>query len=249
MATLNVNCNAVYHYTKKLEKLHRSAFPTAVRGALNKAATDVKQRTMPAQADRVFTKRRENFFKANSRVDFATGFNMATMQSVIGFKPLSGTNHAVDDLEQQEHGGKIGGRAFVPLRAARGGSYKKNVRPAARISTVRQKLVDALNNKKGRNAKEKFIRSAIHAGKGGFVIGDREKDGARVVFQVRSLKKIKRHMRVKSIAMHSVKGGRKVMPKATHFMEKASRVSANKMDRYYNEEARRQLRKFTGRIE
>ncbi|MBL4809315.1 MAG: hypothetical protein JKY43_04565, partial [Phycisphaerales bacterium] len=46
----NVNTDAVVSLTNKLEKLHKSAFPVAVRGTLNSAAFDVKQKSMPAFA-------------------------------------------------------------------------------------------------------------------------------------------------------------------------------------------------------
>ena len=43
---LNVNTDAVVALTNKLEKLHRSAFPVAVRSTLNSAAFDMKKDTI-----------------------------------------------------------------------------------------------------------------------------------------------------------------------------------------------------------
>ncbi|KKL54819.1 hypothetical protein LCGC14_2261580, partial [marine sediment metagenome] len=85
MPILNVNTDKVVVFSNKLEKLHRSAFPIAIRGALNNAAFDVKKNTMPVSAEKEFTIRRKNFFKANSRVNMAKGFNVRTMQAMIGF--------------------------------------------------------------------------------------------------------------------------------------------------------------------
>lgn len=41
---LNVNTDATVALTNKLEKLHKSAFPVAVRSTLNSAAFDMKKR-------------------------------------------------------------------------------------------------------------------------------------------------------------------------------------------------------------
>ncbi|KKN42121.1 hypothetical protein LCGC14_0716250, partial [marine sediment metagenome] len=76
MAILNVNTDEVVRYSNKLEKLHRSAFPIAIRGTLNNAAFDVKQKTMPVSAEKEFVNRQPNFFKANSKVNMAKGFNV-----------------------------------------------------------------------------------------------------------------------------------------------------------------------------
>ena len=82
---LNINSNAVVSYTNTLEKLHKSAFPVAIRETLNSAAFDVKKNTMPLSAKKSFIERQPTFFKANSKVDKATGFNTSTMKSTVGF--------------------------------------------------------------------------------------------------------------------------------------------------------------------
>ena len=104
---LNINNDKTVIFTNTLEKLHRSALPVAIRGALNKAAFDLKQKTMPESADKAFVNRSKNFFKANSRVAMAKGFDIGSMKSVTGFTEgrLRGSNNfAVQDLEQQELG-------------------------------------------------------------------------------------------------------------------------------------------------
>jgi hypothetical protein len=85
---------------------------------LNKAAFDVKQNTMLKSAEASFVKRQPNFFKANSRVEMASGWDLDKMQATVGFNSsgLKGgsNNHAVEDLEQQERGGTIKSRSFIP---------------------------------------------------------------------------------------------------------------------------------------
>src|SRR5687767_16018423 len=91
---LNINSDAVVKHTNTLEKMHRSAMPLAIRNTLNSVAFDVKKNTMPASAEREFVTRAPNFFKANSRVEMARGWNVDSMQSVVGFIPK---DQAVED--------------------------------------------------------------------------------------------------------------------------------------------------------
>lgn len=224
--------------------MHRSALPVAVRGTLNRAAFDVKKNTMPAAAKTTFIERKPTFFKANSKVAPAVGFDVRNMKATVGFTPKGGTDQSVDDLEQQERGGSIGGRAFIPLAQARaGGSWRRNVKASARISDIKNKVVDS-RRASGRSSREEYIKSAVHAGKGGWLIGNRVKGGNKYLFQVRSLKRIDGRMMVKAVPMFAVKRRRKVNPKATHFMQQASTKSAGQMETYYAEEAKKQFAKL-----
>ena len=126
---LNVNTDAVVAFTNKLEKLNRSAFPVAVRTALNSAAFHMKKDAIINSAKDNFIQRKPSFFKANSKVLPANGFDVNTMQSKVGF---TGNSQAVEDLEQQEQGGTIKGRSFLSIGdessnnpARSGGSYGK----------------------------------------------------------------------------------------------------------------------------
>lgn len=242
---LDINMDAAVAHTARLERMPRSALPIAVRNTLNNVVFDIKQRTMPARADAEFINRRANFFKANSRVEMAKGFDIGSMNATVGFRPLGGTNRAVDDLEQQEHGGDIGGRSFIPLKTARSGnSWAKNVRRNLRISDIANRIVDA-EDSKGDSRKERFIRAAIHAGRGGFVLGNYENgQGNRILYHVRSITRVKGNMVPKLVAIYAVQAGRKVRPKATHFMETATLQSAKKLESYYIENAEKQISKM-----
>ncbi len=175
MIEFNVNTDAVVKFTAKLEKLHKSAFPSAVRGTLNKLAFDVKTNTMPTIAAKTFEKRQPNFFKANSKFENASGFDVSSMKATVGFvsTSLKGTsNYAVDDLEQQEFGGTIKRRSFIPMKPARiGNSSSKMVRANARLGAIKR-VVDS-RNASGKNEKEKFRKSVYHAGVGGLVLGNK----------------------------------------------------------------------------
>lgn len=246
---ININSNAVVAHTNRLEKLHKSALPNAIRNTLNDVAMDVKKVTMPAESDKAFVHRSPTFFKANSRVEFAKGWNVNTMKSTVGFanmKPKGEHDYSVKDLEQQEEGGVIGGKSFIPDKKARiGNSNNSNVKANARIGKVRQKMVNR-SNVKGKNWGQQMIKSAIHVGVGGTILTDslsNFKGGA--VFKVTSIKRSKGHTIFKSIKLYSFSKNRKVKVNSTHFMRTASLDSANKMLQMYIVNAEKQIARLT----
>lgn len=242
---LNINSNAIVKHAATLERLHRSALPVAVRQTLNSAAFDVKQHTMPAQAKKTFAERDKNFFKANSKVAPATGFAINTMRATVGFVPLGGTNQAVDDLDAQEYGGKIDGRTFIPLAQARSAnSWGRKPRRNARISQIRGKIVDSARGR-GTSKKQQFITSAIHAGVGGWVLGNHTNAaGNRILYRVTKIERRGGNTVVKITPQFAVKSGRQVRPKATAFMQKSSLKSAEKMEQFFIQHAEKQIQKY-----
>lgn len=235
---VNINTDAAVIFTNKLEKLHRSALPNAVRSTLNSAAFDVKKDTMPASADRTFTNRVKNFFKANSRVEMAQGWSIQAMKATVGFVEgglKGGKNFAVKDLEQQEHGGQIKARSFIPTKDARGGSGARPVRPGNRLSKI--KVVNSARAT-GKSAAEKFVKSAIHAGKKGYVVGNR---GKKMLWQINKIKRAGRNTVIGKKAIYSFERVRDVRVKGTGFMRKASLQSAEKLEKWYIEAAKKQI--------
>jgi hypothetical protein len=197
---------------------------------------------MPVSADKHFVKRKPNFFKANSKVVMAQGFDIKTMKSVVGFTPSNAkyNNYAVDELEQQEHSGTINKRTFVPLDLARsGGSNTSQILPSNRLKVIK-KIVDSTKSK-GRNRKEQFIRAAIFAGKKGFVIGNL---GKQTLFRINSIKSVGGKTIIGKTPIYSFKQGRSVrIRKATHFMREASYRSAQKINKYFAREAQKQIQR------
>ena len=240
--SININSDAAVRHTARLDRLHRSALPVAVRNTLNKAAFDVKKESMPSVAKKTFVERSPNFFKANSKVTPATGFNVSSMKATVGFVSKSGNDKSVDDLEQQEHGGQIGGRSLVALKQARSGSsWNKRVRANLRMGKIRGKIIDPGKAGPKNNVKKEqaFVKSAVHAGKGGLIFGKKS-----VVFQIRALKRVKGNTIVKVTPIYSVERGRKARIKATNFMRKASLLSGNKMEQIFAQEAKKQIERL-----
>lgn len=243
MPTLNIAADAVIAHTVRLNKIHRSALPVAVRSALNKAAFDVKTNTMPKQAKKTFVERAPTFFRATSKVKPAEGFYMPSMEATVGFMKGSDKKEsggATEDLEQQENAGMIDHRAFIPLAAARASKqYNRRVSNRYRLAEIRGKIKDAKKNKKG--GKRAFILTAIYAGKGGFVLGTDKKNGERRLLVINSIKRVGKDTKVNSTAIYKVKAKRKVSVKKTNFMRKASLQSADSIERFYIDEAKKQI--------
>ena len=232
----NVDTDAVVVHTAKLESLHRSAFPNAVRGTLNGLAFDVKKNTMPAEGSKVFVERQKNFLKANSRVDMAKGFNVDAMVSRVGFVSLGGSNRAVDELEQQEKGGAINNRSFVPMDPARTAkSPRRIVSRKNRIGGIRN--VVQTKDVAGKNPGQKFVKAVLKAGIKGHVLTD------KTLLRVDRIKRLKKGWKFKLTPLYSFEKGRKVKVKATHFMEKATEKTMKSADEIYFKEAERQFEK------
>ena len=234
----NINTDAAVVMTNKLEKLHRSALPVAIRRTLDGAAFDVKKRTLLSTTEKTFEQRKETFFKAKSRVFKAKGFNVKTMKSTIGF--IDGDEQAVDDLEKQEKGGKIGGRSFIPLDSARTSNIlSKNVRKKDRISGIKG-IVDS-RKAKGVNKRQKFVKSVYYAGRGGYILAEWEEK--QVLWRVNSLRKTKSGS-FKLTALFSFEKGRDAMVKATHFMERSATKSQKMIPRIYQVEGMKQIKRL-----
>lgn len=225
MARININTDAVVKFTNRLEKMRKSDLPVVINQTLNSAAFDVKTRTMPKAASAEFTQRNKTFFKASSRVEKSSGFNIKSMKSTVGFIGTGTKKGAVRGLEAQERGGTIDNRDFVPMNPSRvSNAENKNVRKKNRISSIRN--IDKLKNKKSN------LRDAFRSGAGSHVVIK------NTLFLV---KKISKGV-LKLSALYSFKKGRSVKIKATHFMIEASLESGQKLDRFFIENAKRRIK-------
>ena len=243
MLQLNINTDAVVVFTNTLEKMHKSALPVAIRTALNSAAFDMKKKTLLKSAGDAFENRQKNFFKAFSKVDMAKGFDVNGMAATVGFveQGLKGDkNFAVKDLQQQEEGGRIGGRTFVALnQARRGNSWSGLVAARNRISKI-QGIVDA-RKAKGVNEKQKFVKSVFFAGRGGYVMADFK--GNRILFRVNSVRRMSEGG-FKLTALYSMEKSRSVKVKRTNFAKTAALTSAQQIERFYIDEAKKQIERL-----
>lgn len=242
---LNVNTAAVEKFTKSLEGMRKSALPVAIRTTLNSAAFDVKKTSMPQSAKKSFVERKANFFKANSRVDMAIGFNIAQMKSVAGFIP---GNKAVEELQQQEEGGEIPDRSFIPMDTARtGGSNKRMIRANARIAALKGKKVIDADKVSAKTAKQKFVRAAIKAYEHNLlVLGNKNDNGKRTLSRINNIRfnKKRRKININRTPLYTYQKGKVVKVKATNFMKRAAHESGLKLPEFFIKAAERQIAKY-----
>jgi len=242
---LNINDTEVVAFTRKLEKMHRKHLPSAVRNTLNDVALNgTKKNSLLKTTSKKFTQRQKNFFRVGSNVDFAKGWQISNMKSVVGMsdKRVTGSQ-AIDDLREQEQGGTIDGRSFIPLKGARvSNSWGRMVRKKYRLSNIQNKIVDADKNRKGSNKNQKWVLSSIYAGVGGFVIGTNKiGGGSRILYEIKNLHKKGRGYSIGAHPIYSVRSGRSVRVKSTNFMKKSADIAARDIGFTFNKMAKREL--------
>lgn len=253
----SIDTSSLQHLSKQLKSLNRSAFPVAIRKTLNDAAYNTKLKTMPKKANSTFKKRQPNFFKANSKVVPAVGFNVKTMKADVGFfsNNLRGNNNrAVKDLEQQEHGGAIPKKDFIAEDGARkssGGLVKAN-RRLGKLPSLAGKV--AVASSKGmvrgklrtiKSKKQRFLRAAFMAKKrfGGFVLGNKNNNGSRTLSIITAISSKDGSIKLKRTPLYNVNKGRAVKVKSTNFMKRASYESSLEMNKMFIANAQLQFKK------
>lgn len=247
MSRLNINTDAVIGFVNKLEKLSKTTLPRVVKETLNTAALDLKQNTMPKQSAKAFVNRQPNFFKANSNIDFAkNSSNINSLRATVGFissKLVGSNNYAVKDLEQQENGGTITNKAFIPTNQARKGNNNRGmVKANAQLAKMKQGIVNA-SKSKGKNDGQRFGNAVRFAGKGGFVMSKVLRGkyaGKKMIWRVNSLNKTKTRA-FKLTALYEVEGKRNVKVIPTGFMKKASIQSGDKLSFIFIKEAQKRI--------
>lgn len=261
---VNINSSPLKNYADKLKTLSRYALPVTVKKTLNDTAYHLKKESMPKRAERQFKKRQPNFFKANSKVIQAQGFNIKDMSSQVGFysNSLRGKNNrAVTDLEKQEDGGYINKKTFVPEEGARAGDKKNGLVKANRRLGKLPSLINRVSitstkgkTKSGRmfsikSRKQRFIRAAFVAKKqfNGFILGNKNRNGNRTLSVISSLIKRGNTISMKRAALYNVKNGRAVKVKATQFMKRASYESGLMMEYFFIKNSQEKIIKHLGR--
>jgi hypothetical protein len=244
MATININTDAMVVMTAKLESVGKNALPNAVRGTLNSLAFDVKKRTLPKSAKDTFETRQKTFIKAFSRVNVAKGNDMDSMRSEVGFFDRGAkSKQAVEDLEKQEHGGRIAGRSFIPLETARTGkSRSRMVAAKNRLGRI-GRVVDS-SKATGKNRQERFFKSAIFAGVGGAVVGNFEPN---IVYRITAIDNIKGKLRIRKTPLYTYDKGRTVKVTATKFSEQAANETVRSTPTIWVKEGNRIIQQFKSR--
>lgn len=241
---LDVNTNANIILTARLERLKKSAFPSAVRATLNDAAFEMKKINILDSAKRNMTVRNPTVFKKFTGVKRASGFNISSMYSEVGFIPKDGiSGHKVPEgMEKNEVGGVDSGGAMYLGKTRTSNSLKKRVRRASRFD--KSKIARTGRSSSIKSKKESFMSKAlaslyedkpvlIKSSKGSFLV------------KVTSISS-GREDRKLDIKMDFLMRGRRKNPakaKPTHFNREAAIRTSKQIEVFYNNNATFQFNK------
>lgn len=217
MAGFNVNNDASIALTAKLERLHRSAFPVAVRSTLNDAAFKTKS-LIPKAASGKFTIRQNNLYKKFVVVNKAKGFNLGSMAAVVGIDGASSKGKRVaQGLAAQETGGTVRSRKLLPMDQARiSGSYGKKLRAKNRFN----KINISQSNRRKPGSKHVLIKKGSKG-----TVFDTSRKG-------------------KMIPIFSYRQTNKTRLNARPVIKPSARLAANRMNRFYEVNAQKQFKRL-----
>jgi len=241
---IKVDIHELDNYAHKMQELSKSILPKTILETINKTALLMKKDTLIKSSNEAFINRDKNFFKSNSRVDFAKGWEIESMVATVGF--VDNKSQAVEDLEQQEHGGTIGGRKYIPIVNARTSkNANKKVAARNRLNKIGIRNIVNAKNASGKSDKQKFLKSVLHAGVGGFV--QSEYKGVKMVWLVNSLSFTKGG-KFKLTPIYIVNDSKKVrISKVTHFAEKAGIEASKHTNEIFKKEAEARIKRHLSR--
>lgn len=250
--TINVNSDEVIRYTERLERLHKSAFPVAVRQTLNEQAFQTKKKELIMEFEAAFETRSKSFPKAFSKVEMATGFDVKTMMSKVGFtdrKRGGKSEQAGRDMVQQQLGGNIGGRTFIPIDPARvSKSPQKRVKAKERLSSIsKAKVVDSSVNR-AKTSKQRYVRTALHAAKRygpGTYMSHKGENGKTTLYRI---DKVGSDLKTRDLfigvtPVYSVEEGRSVRVSANPVTARAARKVNRNVERIFVKHAKGRFNK------
>lgn len=240
---LDVNTKASIQLTAKLEKLHRSAFPSAVRNTLNDAAFDMKKKTVLESAKKNFKSvKQPQLLKKSLLVVKANGFDVKSMSSKVGLIRLKTDLEAyVSGLEKQEQGGVIDTGARY-LKGARGGN-KPNGRVRTENYYDKNNVISGRSRRKG-TRKSKFVARmymSLKLGKPFF--GNSMKGNMLFKTVTASTNRNSRQTKYKIVPLMMARNKVVSKIKRTNFMSEAAEKTGKKMETFYNKNAEFQFRK------
>lgn len=246
MIALDVNNKDVVQFTNKLEKVHKSAFPVAVRSTLNDLAFDVKKVSLIKKYEKTFIVRDKFFIKRYSGVDKATGFNVNVMESKVGIIP--GSSIAARNLSKQETGGVVKRRDFIYHDKARvAASRRKKVRKGNYLSSLEH--VNGAPSVRRRSRAANFVAASVVGMQTGKpVMWKTRKGNINMLFNVSKVsfsgKGKNRKVNVRSQEIATYEQGRTSALKARQFLLPASLETLKNTKMIYARNAKKGINKY-----
>lgn len=236
----NVNNDDNIKLTNRLEKLHRSAFPVAVRQTLNEVAFDARTgMAKAAVASGQAQRNNKSIYNLLGRAEKAKGFDLKKMESVTGIFPRSRMEAIAKSIVTQEKGGVVPtNRTHIPLDTARtGNNPNKPVRRKQRIGNVNYRPKKVKKGDFARMFSE--ARKALNAPDNERYL---EYDGK--IWQIKRILRRKKGNRIKGTPVYSKSKGRRVKVKPRPFLKPAADKAVLNMSKHYRNFAVKQFRKY-----
>jgi hypothetical protein len=241
---LKLDADEVIKLTVKLEKLHRSALPSAVRNTLNNAAFETKKE-IPIQGAKRFITRNKGFLKAFSTVDKASGFKINSMVSMAGINSKKGGDIA-NELEKQEFGGNLDTSRLVPHNDARTSKSKeRRLQRKNRLNSLdAHKASKAYKSHRG-TKKSKFVAAVMSTAASGKKYMLLENKGTGMLYELKGLKNRKsgRGPKFKLKKLFFLKKSDSANVNGRGFIRAAKVKASKSINIFYKKNAEYQLKK------
>lgn len=219
---IHIEDHAIKEVSKRLQRLHKSDYPLAVRGAINAVAKDMKENTLQASFNKNFNISRRTFLKSHSGYTLSPNtFDINKMVSYCGImrgKMDISSYSSGERLELQERGGQMQDRAIPFSRngvgeAYRGKNEKSTIHTAYFYKHFKNKPKGVLLRHKGKTI-IKTNKAILLATKG--------KKGLEILYLLNKNPRIKKNP----------------------FIQPASDISHTKIDNFFFKEAQKRFDKL-----
>jgi hypothetical protein len=244
MRVFDVNNDAVIQLSANLERMHKSAFPSAIRNTLNNAAFETKK-NVPLIAAGKFITRQKSFFKKFTTVDKAGGWDVNKMVATVGIDSRQ-NREVAENLESQEFGGMVRGKKLIPHDDSRV-SKSQSKRVSSRNHLNKVKVHDATRAFKAHRGTRgsKFVAAVMSTAKSGKKHMMLKTGNKGMVYEVTSISRnIKtKKLKFKVKKLYSVRNTKTHSVKATGFMKKSANLASKEMNRFFKENAEFQFKK------
>lgn len=223
-------------FSHTLSKLHKSALPNAVRFSLNDAAKDVKFNTLQKNADKQFDVKKPSFFRAFSRFDLATGYNIGSMKATAGMvKAPNPKSVASTKIAQQQIAGTVTDRAYIGAKEQRkGGTESGLLKASYKKLTDIKPIVTTKDNYFGKAVKAKKENKPLLV----------KKNNKGILVKIKKIKK-KGENPIITEPIASYEKGRSIkLKKKRPFLNNAALQSGKKIDSFFIKNATKQIQRF-----
>lgn len=236
----NVNTDSIIHLTAKLERINKSAFPSAVRATLSDAAFEMKSKNILESAKKNMKVKQPNFFKANTGAQRAKfNRNVENMSATSGFinKRGQSANKAVTYGMEANEIGATDDTGMMYKKATRTG--RGLVKRSRYYKKVKGSGFAKRNPKAKKNSYISFAFDSLDDGKPVMV----DTKAGKALILVKKISRTGGKLKITSELLMMDRTVKKAKAKATHFNREAAQKTQKQMEKFYQTNAEFQFQK------